>query len=56
MVLNADDETIDDLSQYSIADVHRHDEWSRESLERDVSSTVDVVAKYYHRLFDLQSC
>ncbi|AFK19458.1 hypothetical protein E6P09_11790 [Haloferax mediterranei ATCC 33500] len=55
MVPEADDETIDNLARYFVAGVSRHDGWVREGPERDVTSTLDIVAQYYHRLFDLRT-
>ncbi|MCO8267920.1 hypothetical protein ACOZ4B_19775 [Haloferax prahovense] len=54
MAPSADSETVDNLARYFVVGVTRHDEWARESPERDVSSAIDLVAHYYQRLFDLR--
>ncbi|WP_225317737.1 MULTISPECIES: hypothetical protein [Haloferax] len=55
MVPSASATDIDKLAEYFVAGVDDHDDWRRESLERDISSTVDVVARYYQRVFDLRT-
>jgi hypothetical protein len=56
MVPSASSEAIDDLAAYFVVGVKNHDSWTRTNPERDISSTVDLVARYYQRVFDLRDC
>ncbi|WP_416839840.1 hypothetical protein [Haloferax sp. DFSO52] len=54
MVPNANASDIDKLSEYFVAGVDNHDTWSREDAEQDIESTIDIVARYYQRIFELR--
>ena len=55
MVPQASAAEIDKLSEYFVAGVDNHDNWCRDDPQRDISSTVDIVARYYQRVFDLRA-
>ncbi|KAB1188325.1 MULTISPECIES: hypothetical protein [Haloferax] len=54
MIPSATAADIENLAEYFVAGVEQHDDWHRNSPERDISSTVDIVARYYQRVFDLR--
>lgn len=54
MVPSASEDDIDDLAAYFVAGVDDHDDWSRETPAQDISSSADIVARYYQRVFDLR--
>ncbi|WP_411963575.1 hypothetical protein [Haloferax sp. YSMS24] len=55
MVPRASATDIDKLAEYFVAGVDHHDNWCRDDPERDISTTVDVVARYYEQIFDLRN-
>lgn len=50
---SADD--VESLGAYFVAGVKAHDEWEHEEANADLDGLVDVVARYYQRIFELRS-
>ncbi len=55
MVPTAPDDVVDDLAQYFVAGVKLHDRWGHQHRDRDLSRVVDLVARYYQKVFELRA-
>lgn len=55
MVPTAPDDIVDDLAQYFVAGVKLHDQWGHQHKDRDLARVIDLVAKYYQKVFEMRA-
>ncbi|KXB07685.1 hypothetical protein AKJ51_00505 [candidate division MSBL1 archaeon SCGC-AAA382A20] len=54
MIDDPPEDVADKLGQYFVAGVKLHDRWGHLDKDSDISDILDIVSKYYQKIFDLR--